>query len=158
MLLFALVLMGGIRVDVTDAEPDERVVFFEKLWQIEILSSVIRLLVEVHGPDTDLRAFEVRSDIDDEVIGTHVSEKADEASLVKLYQFLGNSDRFELFVVEPGIDKHISWQAHDVLFDERVTVRDKVHPIRRKEVFEFEAVNSRSIRLLDVEVVLVVVP
>ncbi len=36
MLLLALVLMGGIRVDVTDAEPDERVVFFEKLWQIEI--------------------------------------------------------------------------------------------------------------------------
>ena len=45
-----------------------------------------------------------------------------------------------------------------MLFDERVTVRDEVHPIRRKEVFEFEAVNSRSIRLLDVEVVLVVVP
>ena len=64
MLLLALVLMGGIRVDVTDAEPDERVVFFEKLWQIEILPSVIGLLVEIHGADTDLCAFEVRSDVD----------------------------------------------------------------------------------------------
>lgn len=156
-MLFALVLVSGFRVDVADAESDEGIVFLEELRQIEVFAAVVGLLVEIHCADTNLRTFEVRRYIDDEVVGPHVAEEANEAAFIELDQLFRDPDCFELLVFHPVLDKHIPRQANEVLFNEGIVVANEVHAIGRQQVLELQSVNSRGIRFFDVEVILIVV-
>ena len=81
------------------AEEDQLVVLLEKLRSIEVEPTIVALLVEIHRTDLQLNVFKVGCDIDDEVIGPHVTQQTDETALVELYQLLGNTDRFEPFAV-----------------------------------------------------------
>ena len=92
-LFLALILQRGLKAEVFEAVKGECAVFLEELRQVEVLPSVVGLLVEIHGPDADLRILEIGHDDHDEIVRAHVAEQADEAALVEFHQLLGDPDR-----------------------------------------------------------------
>ena len=133
---FALILVGCFRVDMARAESDQGVVLLEELGQVEVFSTVVGLLVEIHCADTDLRAFEIRGYIDDKIVWAHIAKKSDEAAFVEFNELLCDADGFERFVFHPICDKHIPGQTDDVFFDQSISINHEVHAIGREKVFE----------------------
>ena len=72
--------MTGFEVDEVAAEVDHGQVVLEKLREIEGPSSLVALLIEIDCPHSVLVLLEVRGHLHDVVIGSHVSEQADEAA------------------------------------------------------------------------------
>lgn len=100
-----LVLFDGIFVKVPEAEFDKGPVLFEELGDIEIFSTLIGLLVEVDGADPVLIIFDIGGDIDDEIVGAHISEETHETAFVKLDEFFGEADLIGLGVVDEVLDE-----------------------------------------------------
>ena len=156
-LLLALVLQRGFVTKVFEAVEGQGRVFLEELRQVIVFSAVVGLLVKVHRADADLRVFKVRHDDDDEVVGAHVAEQADEATLVELHELLGDPDGFQVTVIQPAFDEDIAGNAGNVLLDQHAAAGEKTEPVRGKQVLEFKAVDARGIGLLDIEMVGIVV-
>ena len=128
-LLLALVLKRSCDVEVLGAEEYQLVILLKELGAIKVEATVVALLIKVHGTNLQLDVFKVRSDIHNEVVSSHVAKQTYETTLVKLHQFFGNPDRLQPLTVEPLIDKHISWNPHDVFFSQSVMVGEVVHAI-----------------------------
>ena len=155
--LLTFVLFGRLGPQVLDAKHRERRVLFKEMRQVEILASVETLLVEIHGADTHLPVVEVRREQHDKIIRAHVAEETDEATLIELHELLGDADRAEFLPMQPAVDKNISGNPDDVLFDEGRAVRDVVEAVGREQVLEFETVDAGGVGFLHVEIVLIVV-
>ena len=156
-LFFAPVLGGGGGVDVLGAELGEGAVLLEGARQIEAEASVVALLVEVHGAHADGGRVEVRRDGDDEVIGAHVAEEADEAAFLELDQLLGEADRMVTVGVEPLLGEDVARDARDVFLDQGLAPGEVEHAVRGEQVFELQAADARGVADLHVEVVVVLV-
>lgn len=154
---FALILVGCFRVDMARAESDQGVVLLEELGQVEVFSTVVGLLVEIHCADTDLRAFEIGGDFDNEIVWTHIAKESDKTAFVEFNEFLCDADGFERFVFHPIFDKHVAWQSDDVFLHQGIPIYHEVHAIGREKVFELQSVDTGCVRFFNVEVILVVV-
>ncbi len=107
-MFLALILFGCLGIDVTGTEFYQRIVLLEELRQVEVLSTVVGLLVEIHRTDTDLRFLEIRSDAYHEIVGSHVPKEPNEAAFIELDQLFGDTDRFEPRALHPIVDKPIA--------------------------------------------------
>ena len=114
-------------------------------------------MVKIDCPDAVLVLFEIRSHLHDVIVGPHVTEEPDEATLVELDEFLGQANFVQIFAFEEVIDEVISRNPDDMLFDEGFAIGVKVDFVGGKELFEFQSVDAGCIRFLDVKVVVVVV-
>lgn len=114
---FGLILLDRVFVEVLQAEFDKGPVFFEELRDIQILPAFIRLLIEVDSPDTVLIVLDIGSDIDDEIIGSHVTEQADETAFVEFDEFFGQADLVGQGVVNEVFDEEVAGDAGDMFFN-----------------------------------------
>jgi len=80
--------------------------------------SLVRLLIEIDRPDPELNLLKIGSDIDHVIVGPHISEQANEATLCKLDELFGDADTIEVPVIKMFPDEDISRDAGDVLFDQ----------------------------------------
>ena len=149
--------MAGFQVDQVAAEFYDGQIVLEKLRKVERTSSLVALLVKIDCPDAVLVLFEIRSHLHDVIVGPHVTEEPDEATLVELDEFLGQTNFVQIFAFEEVIDEVISRNPDDMLFDEGFAIDVKVDFVGGKELFEFQSVDAGCVRFLDVKVVVVVV-
>ena len=156
-LFLALILQRGLVTEVLEAVEGQGLIFLEELRQVIVFPAVVGLLVKIHRTDADLRVFKVRHDDDDEVVGTHVAEQADEAALIELHELLGDTDGFQVAVMQPALDEDIARDAWNVLLDQHAAAGEKAEPVGGEQVLEFKTVDARGIGFLDIEVVGIVV-
>jgi hypothetical protein len=150
-------LLDGILVQVAEAKFNEGPVLLEELWDIEVLPAFIRLLIEIDRPDAILIVFDIRRDVDYEVIRSHVSQQADKAAFVEFDKLFGEPDLVGLGIVDEIFDEQVSGNAGDMFFDQRVEMGEVGDAVWREKVFELQAIDAGSIGLLDIIVIVVVV-
>ena len=86
--------MAGFKIDQVAAEFYDGQIVLEKLRKVERTPSLVALLVKIDCPDAVLVLFEIRSHLHDVIVGPHVTEEPDEATLVELDEFLGQTNSF----------------------------------------------------------------
>src|SRR5204863_4751821 len=104
-----------------------RVIFLEKLWKIEILSSFIRLLVEINGADTILKILDVRSNTNNKIIAAHIAQQPYKTPLVEFDKLLGQPDLVGQWLIEL-FDKEIAGYAGYMFFDQCIITGKKYYP------------------------------
>lgn len=118
-------------------ELHEGAILLIELRRIEVFVAFVALLIEVHGAYPELRRLKVGRCIYHKVVGAHIAEQAHEAALVELYKLLGDADLIEgNVIIEVLLHKYVARYAWDVLFDQRMAIVEKAHPIGRKEVLQ----------------------
>lgn len=117
---FGLVLFDRVFVEMLQAELDKRAVFFKELRDIQILPAFIGLLIEVDGSNPVLVVFYIGSDVDDEIIGSHVTEQADETAFIEFDEFFGQADLIGQGVIDEVFDEEVTRDAGDMFFDEGI--------------------------------------
>ncbi len=88
---FHLVLFDYIGIEMPGNKVHEYFIFLEELWQVNVFSSFIRLLVKINGPHPELDIVEVLRDVKNKIVAAHITQQAHEAAFVELDKFLGNS-------------------------------------------------------------------
>lgn len=89
--LLALVLPAGLEIDQFRAKLNYRTVILEKLGKVEGAPTFVALLIKVDGSYAVLVLVEVRANLDNIVIGTHVTEQSYKTALVEFYKLLCQS-------------------------------------------------------------------
>ena len=117
---FGLVLLDRVFIEVLQAELDKGPVLFKELRDLQILPALIRLLIKIDGPDPVLIVLDIGSDIDDEIIGSHVAEQADETAFIEFDEFFGQADLIGQGVVDEVFDEEVTGDAGDMFFDEGI--------------------------------------
>src|SRR5580698_2051963 len=103
-----------------EAEFDKGPVLFEELRDVEVLPAFIGLLIEIDGPDPVLIVFDIRGDIDYEIIRTHVSQQTHKAAFVEFDELFGKADLVGLRIVYKILYEQVSRDAGDMLFNQGV--------------------------------------
>ena len=136
------VLHDGRHVEVGTDQFVDRFVVLEKMWAVNLEGRFVGLLVEIDGADAVLHLLEVGGDVDDVVHRAHVAEEAQVAALGEFDEFLGNPDFVQIGAAEVAADEHVSRNAGDVLFDQRVLAHEIIDAERGKQMLEFQSVDA----------------
>ena len=123
----------------------QRIILFEELRQIQILSAFEALLVEVDRPDSELDFLEIGRDIKYIIVGTHVAKETNKAAVIKLYQLFGNAHPVETFVIEIGEDELVAGNACDMFFYQRILVSEIIDPGWGKDVLQLQSINPGGV-------------
>jgi hypothetical protein len=123
-------LLDGILVQVPEAKLYKGYIFLKELGNVEIFSSFITLLVEIDGPDPVLVVLNVRGDIHDEIIGTHITQETYEAAFIEFYELFGQPDLIGLGIVCKIFDKQVSGYAGNMFFYQGVMVGEEGNAVR----------------------------
>lgn len=154
---FGLVLFNGILVEMLGAEADEFLVLLEELREVEVLSALIGLLVEVDSPDAVLEILDIGGDVHHKIVGAHIPEQAHEAAFIELHEFLGQPDLVGTGLIEVFLDENISGDAGNMFLHQGILMGKIGDAVGRKQVLQLKAVDTGGVGDLDIVVVVVIV-
>ena len=97
-------------------------VVFEKLRKVEGSPTFVTLLIKINRPDAVLVLFEIGGHLNDVIVSPHVTEQADEATLVELDELFGQPNFVQILSSEKIIDEIVSRDSDDVFFNEGFAV------------------------------------
>src|SRR6478735_3961223 len=117
-----------------ETEFNQLPVFFKELRQIHIFSSFIGLLVKIYGAYPVLEIFNIRGDVDYEIVCTHIAKQAYETTLVEFDEFLGKPDAVGILLLQISTDKNIAGYARNMFFGKGMLMGEKTDPVGRKQV------------------------
>src|SRR3546814_12208146 len=79
------------------------------------------------------------------IIRPHVSQQANKAALVELYEFLGDACLIKGIVIEIIPDEHISRNTSNMFINQGIIISEINDPVRGKDMFKFKAINTGRI-------------
>ena len=118
--------MTCFQVDQASRKRNHGKVVLEKLRKVKGTPAFIALLIKINGPDTVLVLFEIGGHLHDVIVGPHVAEQSDEATLVELDEFFGQSNLVEIFAFEKVIYEIVSRDPNDMLLDQGFAVNVEI--------------------------------
>src|SRR5690606_25105408 len=93
-----------------------RKIFLEILGHVHFWVILIKLLVKINCPDTELEIIKIRRNLHNKVVRTHISKQGNNTTLIKLYKFFCDTGLVILWVMNAKFVEHVSRYTHNMLF------------------------------------------
>src|SRR3546814_19239878 len=88
-------------------------------------------------------------------IRPHVSQQANKAALVELYEFLGDARPIKGIVIEIIPDEHISRNTSNMFLNQGILMSEIHDPVRGKDMFPLQAINTGRVCHVHIKMVII---
>src|SRR5690606_889205 len=154
---FLLVLRYRFFIEMLHGQLHVWKIFLEILWHVYLWITFIKLLIKINGAYAELKIIKIRGNLHHKIIRSHVAQQGNDTTLIKLHKFLSDTGTIVFRVVYAGFTEYISRNPHDMFFNQGFPIDQIIHLIRRKDLFQLQAVYTRCICLFDIEIVVYVI-
>ena len=132
-------------------------VIFEILGPIYLGVTLIKLLVKIDRPDTELEIIKIGCNLNNEIVGSHITQQGNDTSFIELHKFLCDPLGVVIRIVHQRLRKHIARYPHDMFFHKGLPADQIIYGVGRYDLFQLQTVYPRCIGLLYIKIIVDIV-